>query len=237
MAKKTFTFDNKSSGDFGLFINGRGVFDSPEPDLEYVSIPGRSGDLIYDNKRFNNIELTYPACFTLSNFQSNLKALQAFFLKHKGYFRLEDDYLPDHFRMASVDRAINPEEIVWVYDSGSVDLTFNCKPQLYLKSGETETEYTSDDTVSNPTAFVAKPLISIYGTGSITLAGKTIQVASHAYPYIVIDCDLMDCYYDVHNLNQYVTVSDFPELAPGNNTLVIGSGITNVGITPRWWTV
>ena len=242
MAKKTFTFDNKSSADFGLFINGRGVFDSPEPDLEYVSIPGRSGDLIYDNKRFNNIEVTYPACFTMSNFKSNFKDLQAFMLKHKGYFRLEDDYLPNHFRMASIDRAIRLDEINWVYDAGSFDLTFNCKPQLFLKSGETETEYTAaSSTLNNPTNFIAKPIIKTYGAGLFTLNDVTVTIASNSFDYILIDCELMDCIgYSsgiASNANIYVTIGNkFPEIASGNNTLAI-TGLTKVTVRPRWWTV
>ena len=239
MAKKTFKFDNKSSGDFGLFINGRGVFDSPEPDLEYVSVPGRSGDLIYDNKRFHNIDVTYPSCFMIAGFRSNFKALQEFMLKHKGYYRLEDDYLPNHFRMASIARAINLEDINWVYDSGSFDLTFNCKPQLFLKSGENETEYTdtgSASVISNPTSFASKPLLKVYGSGTLTVNDCVIVVAAHNYAYTIIDCELMDCYYQGYNLNQYVTIDIFPEFNPGNNTLDI-DGITKVGVTPRWWTV
>lgn len=238
MAKKTFTFDNKSSADFGLFINGRGVFDSPEPDLEYVSIPGRSGDLIYDNKRFNNIGLTYPACFMLTNFTSNFKSLQAFLLKHKGYYKLTDDYEPNYFRMASVAEAIKLKDIDWVYDAGSFDLTFNCKPQRFLVSGETETDYTAaSQTITNPTDFASKPLLKVYGTGTVTIGGVTLTIVSHGFAYIEIDCELMDCYYQGNNANQYVTIGNyFPELPAGNSTLAI-NGPSKVIVKPRWWTV
>ena len=237
MAKKTFTFDNKSSADFGLFINGRGVFDSPEPDLEYVSIPGRSGDLIYDNNRFKNIKVTYPACFMLENFRTNFKALQAFLLKHKGYYKLTDDYEPNYFRMASVSEPIELKNIEWVYDAGSFDLVFNCKPQRFLTSGETETDYTASNTITNPTDFPSKPLLKVYGTGTVTIGGVTITISSHSYAYIEIDCELMDCYYQGNNANQYVTIGNyFPELPAGNSTLAI-SGLSKVTLKPRWWTV
>lgn len=235
---KTFTFDSVSSSTYGLYINGSGVFDSPEPDLTYQQVPGRSGDLIYDNKRFNNIEIKYPACFMLSNFQQNLKSFQAFALSHKGYYKLTDDYQPNYFRMASIAEAINPDEIDWTYDAGAFDLVFNCKPQLYLTSGETMTTITSASyTLSNPTKFASKPLLRVTGTGSVTVNGVTITVASHSYPYVDIDCELMDCYYQGNNLNDKVTIGDyFPELAPGNNAIAL-SGVTSLGVTPRWWTV
>ena len=235
---KTFTFDNTTSSSYGLYINGRGVYDSPEPDLEYVTVPGRSGDLVYDNKRFNNIEVTYPACFMLTNFTSNFKSLQAFLLKHKGYYKLTDDYEPNYFRMASVAEAIKLKDIDWVYNAGSFDLTFNCKPQRFLVSGETETDYTaSSNTINNPTNFASKPLLKVYGTGTVTLGSVTLTISAHSYAYIEIDCELMDCYYQGNNANQYVTIGPFfPEFAPGENTLVI-DGPTMVTVKPRWWTV
>ena len=235
---KTFTFDNTQSSSYGLYINGRGVYDSPEPDLEYVTVPGRSGDLVYDNKRFRNTDVTYPACFMLANFKTNFKSLQAFLLKHKGYYKLTDDYEPNYFRMASIDKAIKLKDIDWVYDAGSFDLTFNCKPQRFLVSGETETDYTaSSNTINNPTNFASKPILKVYGTGTVTFGGVTITIAAHSYSYIEIDCELMDCYYQSNNCNQYVTVGNyFPEFAPGNNTLAI-SGPSKVTVKPRWWTV
>ena len=30
---------------------------------------------------------------------------------------------------------------------------------------------------------------------------------------------------------------DFPVLSPGENTITLGSGITQIQITPRWWVV
>lgn len=246
MAKKTFTLDNKSSADFGLFINGRGVYDSPEPDLEYLSVPGRSGDLIYDNKRFRNIEIVYPACFMLDNFKTNFKAVQAWILSHKGYFRLTDDYLPDYFRMASISRAISLDEINWVYDAGSFDLTFNCKPQLYLLSGYNNTydfNGASGTTLNNPTLFAAKPLLKVYGAGpgSFTINDVTVSIASNPFGYIEIDCELMDCVGYTgsfpSNANSYVTVGDkFPELKPGNNTITVNN-LSDVNVRPNWWTV
>ena len=235
---KTFTFDNTTSSSYGLYINGRGVYDSPEPDLEYVTVPGRSGDLVYDNKRFNNIEVTYPACFMLTNFTTNFKSLQAFLLKHKGYYKLTDDYEPNYFRMASVAEAIKLKDIDWVYNAGSFDLSFNCKPQRFLVSGETETDYTAaSNTINNPTNFASKPLLKVYGTGTVTLGSVTLTISAHSYAYIEIDCELMDCYYQGNNANQYVTVGNyFPELEPGNNTLAI-SGPSKVTVKPRWWTV
>lgn len=236
---KTFTFDNTTSDSFGLYINGRGVYNSPEPDLEYVTIPGRSGDLIYDKKRFSNINITYPACFTLSNFVSNFNDLKRFLLTHKGYYELTDDYQPNYFRMASIDTPPQPSNIDWVYDVGQCDITFNCKPQLFLASGKTTTQFTASGTITNPTAYASKPLLRVYGYGAFSAGGTTVTIASHNKTYLDIDCELMDCYKGSTNMNSYVTIGDkFPELASGSNNITITDNtITKIIVTPRWWTV
>ena len=48
-----------SSAEFGLHIEKKDVFSAPEYDAEFISIPGRSGDIINPNRRFANIKVTY----------------------------------------------------------------------------------------------------------------------------------------------------------------------------------
>ncbi|MFR4993316.1 MAG: hypothetical protein ACLTCV_01215 [Oscillospiraceae bacterium] len=54
-----FTYNGRSSSDFGLHIEKKNVFSAPEYDVEFISIPGRSGDIINPNRRFSNIKVTY----------------------------------------------------------------------------------------------------------------------------------------------------------------------------------
>lgn len=238
---KTFTFNGVSSDTFGLYINGAGVFDSPQPDLDYVPVPGRNGDLIYDNGRFNNIDISYSPVFATRNFRQTAKAFQAWLLSHKGYYRLTDDYHPEYFRLASAREAIEVGDIDWVNDAGSMEVVFNCKPQLYLVSGEeTVTLENFSMAITNPTRFTAKPLIRVYGYGQVIVGDVTFTVLSTPTAgYIDIDCELMNCTSDLSNANDYVQIDDyFPTLAPGSNSIFkIGANLTKVEVTPRWWTI
>ena len=251
--RKTFTFDNILSSDFGVYINGAGAYNSPEPDLEYISVPGRSGDLIYDNNRLRNIELVYPACFMLENFATNFQLLKTFLLTHKGYYRLTDDYHPGYFRMASIDQGIDVDQIDWVNGAGSFDLRFNCKPQLFLASsfsndGKVTVNNGSSETIWNyiyiphggvlviKPGFPAKPLIRAYGAGSFTINNVTVTISAHSYAYIDIDCELMDCYYQSNNANQYVTLTKYPVLDKYSNSVSV-SGLTKIEVWPHLWTV
>lgn len=41
-----FTYNGRSSAEFGLHIEKKDVFSAPEYDAEFISIPGRSGDIM-----------------------------------------------------------------------------------------------------------------------------------------------------------------------------------------------
>jgi len=241
MKLKEFEFDRVRSGSFGLWINGSAVFNSPDPDVQYTQIPGRSGDLIFNNNRFLNIPVTYPGIFMPRRFVENFRTFKAFLFSHVGdYFVLRDDYQPDFFRMASVDSGIQVSDVKWGPNAGRFDLTFNCKPQLYLVSGSHPVEFTASGKLRNPTLFKAKPIIRVYGSGNVTIAGRSVMIASNSNPYIDIDSEREDCYCGGNNANAYVTIGGvgrpYPVLNPGDNTITKGSGITKIVITPNWWT-
>ena len=88
----------------------------------------------------------------------------------------------------------------------------------------------------NHTLFEAKPLLRVYGTGQFGVGGSTITITS-TYGYTDIDCDLMDAYRDGSNCNGNIRLDSgsFPVLKPGVNGVSLGSGITRIDITPRWW--
>jgi phage-related protein len=126
---------------------------------------------------------------------------------------------------------VNP--VSWLA-AGSFDLIFNCRPERFLKIGDTAQSFTADGTITNPTDMTAKPLIRVYGSGKVEVNGAEITIASHSLEYIDIDCDLQEAFYGSTNANQYISVDDFPKLDSGANIVDL-TGVTKVEITPRWW--
>lgn len=120
--------------DHFVWISGEGTYKAPKRSVEYISVPGRNGDLIVDNGKWENIEVTYPA-FIPYDFPEHMKEFRAELCKKLGYHRLEDTYHPDEFRLASFSDGLEPSTTQW-NKGGTFDLSFNCKPQRYLKSGE-----------------------------------------------------------------------------------------------------
>lgn len=233
--KNYITFAGMDSTEFNIGISGSGTFDSPERDVEQVSIPGRNGDLLIDNKRFKNVTVTYPA-FIASKFKGNFDGFRAFMLSKRGYQRLEDTYHPDEFRMAEYRGPIKPDVKV-LNIAGEFNVEFNCKPQRWLKVGEIAIDLTASGVINNPTLYEAKPLIRAYGTGTIAIGDNSITVTT-ASVYTDIDCEIMEAYKDGTDCNSNITLGsdEFPSLEPGDNTITI-SGFSNVSIIPRWWTI
>lgn len=238
---RKFWFDNRCSTDFGLMASGSGTFDAPERDIELISVTGRSGDLIRDNGRFKNITVSYPV-FICKNFPEKSAAARAWLLSKSGYRRLEDEYNPDIFRMAMFKGPLN-FEASFLNRTGEATLSFYCKPQRFLKSGEFPIVLESASILWNPTLFPALPLLTVYGTGAgtVTVGDVTLQIKAND-DHIVFDSDMQDAYRvadsgALENKNASVYAPEFPRLPAGETPISWTGAINRVEIIPRWWTL
>lgn len=127
-------FDGVDLERFGVVPTALNVDAAPVREFTVKSVPGRNGDIIIDKERFSNINISY-SCYISDNFKNNFSALKSFLLSKKGYCRLEDTYDPDHYREGYYAASIEPD-LTADYKGGKFELTFNCKPQRFLKSGE-----------------------------------------------------------------------------------------------------
>lgn len=137
-----FIFGGIDSSDYKVYITGSDVFSAPERDVEYVSVAGRNGDLIIDNGRWKNITISYPA-FIPHEFESEIDGFRAAMMLKTGYHKLEDTYHPDEYRLASFSGGLNPSNITAFRRFGEFALTFNCKPQRFLKDGDKPMQFLS----------------------------------------------------------------------------------------------
>lgn len=131
-----FTFGNYDSRDFGVYISGSGTYNAPARVYNAISVPGRNGDLLIDEGKFENIDIKYPAFIAGNNFDENLAALRSALLSTKGYARLTDTYHPEEYRRAYFGDEIRVKARK-ENDAGEFDIIFNCDPRRFLLSGET----------------------------------------------------------------------------------------------------
>ena len=241
------TWNGVNSETIGLHIERAARIIRPRRKADIVSIAGRNGDLVMMQDAWDNYEQPYDIWFgngTNLSAETGADAVSAWLHSAPGYARLEDTYEPDIYRMAFYVTGQDIENAITEY--GRETIRFNCRPERFLKSGETPvTLSTSNVQMQNPTQYASRPLIRINGSGSgtLTIAGtKTYSVSiTGISSYMYLDCDEQNAYKTAGtNLNNKVTITngvDFPRLNAGANTITWTGGITSVVITPRWFKI
>lgn len=234
-----FVFNGLSSSDCGAYIVASELDNAPQRDVEKIEVPGRNGSLIIDNGRYKDDEQSYYGIIYDSNrFDEYISAFRSLILSDAGYKRLEDTFKPDEYRMAHFSGDFSPKTIRMWKKMGKFEIRFTCKPQRYLKLGEKTNEFTSSGALFNPSLQDALPMIRAFGWGQIDIGDYGIYIAQNQLPYVDIDCERMDAYYNNINCNNMISLeSDFPILKRGETEITFDSTITMLQIVPRWWMI
>lgn len=234
-----FVFNGLSTEDCGVFIVPKEVDNAPQRDITKIEVPGKNGSLIIDNGRYRDSTQKYTGIiYDDEKFEEYINTFRSLILSESGYKRLEDSFNPDEYRMAYFDGDFSPKVIRLWQKAGKFEIKFACKPQRYLKIGEKTNEFTSSGILFNPTTYDAQPMIRSVGYGQINIGGYSIYIGENSLPYVDIDCERMDAYYNNINCNNMISLeSDFPILKGGESAVSFDNTITSLQIVPRWWTL
>lgn len=228
---KELVFDNQHSLNYGVKITGEAVYNTPERDVEMVEIPGRNGAFALDHGRFRNIIVSYPAGIadtTQTNFAQKIRDFRNMLASRVGYKRLEDDYNPDEYRMGVYKAGLEVSPVNYG-QAGEFAIEFECKPQRYLKSGETEVSVANNGTITNPTLFESQPLLKVIGSGNMTVNGYALNLLGTAIGYVDIAEGGTEYDYNQNILGMTKTVTINGTLMNSGDTFsVVGSATSYV---------
>lgn len=229
---KGFTFGGISSKTYGVYITQEAAYNAPERDVESVEIAGRNGAYMLDNGRFLNIQVSYKCGIALDNetdFESAIRVFRNALASQAGkYVRLEDEYNPDEYREAAFLGGID----VNMADrrAGEFTVSFDAKPQRFLKSGETAVSVADEGTLTNPTLFPSSPLISceVTGAGSISLTGDEILYEIVFNPAPLGYLNLVSPFtFTLNNVDSASQTKQFVSSAfIAGNTITVASGLS-----------
>lgn len=253
-----FNFDGVESLDYGIVVKSSNFFDIAAKDIEFLPVPGRNGDLVIDNKRYKNIDITFevrakiPSMFDVyddeeMNFDEYMRAVRKWLNQDGNYKKVEDSFSCDYFRLGVFMGDSKIERICKnVYD---ITLTFNCKPHRYRYTGEQKKQIIllpKDGNIhylENPDDQEALPIIEAYcssgTTMSISINGVSYSLSnmdsSAGADPVIIDSEMQHCYKGQTSYDNYFTSSDgnFPILRPGTNVILSTSGHSSY-IKPNW---
>jgi len=229
-----FAYNGKSSQEFMVNISGGDTWRKPAPIMETITVPGRNGQILNFTGSYENVDVPYH-CGIGGDFDARYTAFINWLLSSPGYHQLEDSYHPDVFRMAAVSSVGDPS-LTKLNRAGEFDISFNCKPQTFLKSGEKKHIFTAAGSLHNPTLYASKPLIRVFGTGILTIGSETVTITTSG-GYTDLDSELEDAYRDSTNCNGNIELNGdhFPVIPAGRQGVSFTSGISRVEIVPRWW--
>ena len=233
-------FNGRSSREVDLEVETFPSYASPKRSYDKVTIPGRNGDIIVDNGSWENVVRTYSVSFgsKYRDYTEMVNKVSEWLHSTFTYARLEDSYEPEYYRLAAFIDEIEFSNIY--HHGGQADLSFDCKPQRFLKDGDEPLVITgSSRAIINPTSFESNPIITVYGSGSGTLTVGTYTVRfSSINSIVIVDSELQDVYYNNQNRNETVTLDrGFPKLPSGETTVGFSGGITKVEVVPKWFTI
>lgn len=237
LTNQTLTFGNVLSSDYGVYISGEGVFNAPKRDAKLITIPGRNGDFVQDNGRFENITITYP-CFykggTLAAFATALSNFRNAICAQKGYQKLTDTINAGEYRQALFIDGINFKP---VNDNTVVtfDLVFNCKPQRWLDSGDTKSTIANGGTLTNPTLFAAPPLFEVVGYGTIGMTAGGVTQSIKVLNMDTGEVILGEPWTGVYKPSEAVSASQSLDTSALNtgDAIKIASALINYSLTPN----
>lgn len=109
-----------------------------------------------------------------------------------------------------------------------------CQPFAYLTSGLAPMTMSESGTITNPGLLDADPIITVTGTGalSLTINARVYHVHSPAGSVTLDSARLVA---HVSGRVQTDALSEaFPTFKPGLNRITLGTGISKIVITPNW---
>lgn len=228
----------RNSDDFRVVVERYPALPRPARKQEVIQVPGRNGDLVFQQDAFENYIQPYDIYISAEEpkLPPVARGVAAWLYATKGYQRLEDWYEPEFYRLAYYAGPTDVENILNRF--GRATIEFSCKPQRYLKAGEQTVAYTAPGVLFNPYLFPAEPLVRVNGQGS-----GAVQIG--AYPvnilaldgYLMLDSQTQNAYKGTMNKNADIQAVEFPRLGPGKNEIAWSGGVTSVEIIPHWWTL
>lgn len=195
MHKETFYIDGVDARSVGISLQRPVEFSEPVPVVKTEQIPGRNGNIVFDEGNYEN-RIATASCFALDteNVIPRIREINKFlFSGGSRYRRLETSDEPDYFWMARVENGARTEQRM--RRLAPFDISFDCKPQKFAKSGESSISVQNGSVVYNAYGFDALPLVKIVAstttlTSHITIGNATISIAPQWWGYVSLNSRL-----------------------------------------------
>ena len=231
-----FTYKGISSKEMHLRVLNDVLFASPTRDVNMIQVPGRDGDLVMDNGRYNSVIRSIPCRLEApshTNVEDLINQINNWLVSDAKFHEFEWENDADFKYLARVEGDVISQRVLSRFGKTTVD--FRLHPIKYLKSMLTPRQIATGTSIFNQFNVEAKPLIRLVGSGNITIniGGRSLTL-ERIGSGCIIDSETQT----ITDLQGRVTLfesmcSSFPVLKPGNNQITFDRNDIGVYVTPR----
>ena len=229
-----FIWNGTKSTDYGIHVSEHPPITVPSERQTYTSVPGRPGSLttLEGDDVYDDMTLT---CTCWIEDSAQIPKI-AKWLKGSGKVTFATRL--GGYYQARVTNQLSFEQVLKGHPHRTFAVNFRCKPFWYQEENYMQTHNEQPFILNNPGSVYSEPIITVYGSGDITLAigSQLVEINELDKGSITLDTPLMEAYNGTDEMNSYVN-GEFPTLSPGNNTIAWTGDVTKVEILPNWRTL
>lgn len=195
--------------------------------------------LLFDDKAYNNRQIELTLGFEGKNAEDNIRK----FMSHLDTGKYEDWVMysdPNYTYQVTRTASAKMNRPSYSDSYRELTVTLECAPFKYLQGSSIAVSAGDAVTISNPTNYDSKPLVTITvkGDTELTVNGHKTTI-KNVQSNIIIDSALQDAYhlegYTYFNDNNLISVGAYPIFKAGNNTIQLTKGTAKV--EGRWRTI
>lgn len=230
MAYDWFEWNSVRCTQYGIHVSRQPAITRPSERAVFTSVPGRPGALttLEGEDVFEDLILS-AECFIADT--SRLAEICGW-LKGGGKVTFADR--PGGFYYARIANQIAFEKILRGNPHRSFTVNFRCQPFWYMANVEPVILTSSGGAIINPGNIYSEPVITVFGSGDISLmAGQYIVELEGIVGSVTLDTPLMEAYSGTTPMNTNMS-GDFPMLTPGMNAVSWSGSVTKIELQLNW---
>ena len=227
MVDNYFVFNGMHSDEIGVHVLKLPSITRAAERIENITIPGRSGNLHEHEGAYDSYTKSVECLLKKGADVDKVAAT----LRGSGEIILSNE--PDKKYRVTVINQIDIAYAAMRFQNFILQL--DTQPFKYSASVEDVLELTGPQRIYNPGTYYSEPIITIYGTGNVTLDinGKSYTVGN-IDGHVTINAEIQEIYKNNVNKNNTYKTADFPTLDAGASDISWTGNVSKVIIQPNW---
>ena len=226
-----FTFKGIKSSDMGIIVTAVSPIIKPEKRVNQIKIPGRDGILHEDEGTYSNYTKDIECAIKNRAMKVDYSTIDAWL---DGYGELTFSTEPNFVYRAMANNQISISGVLKSFSKFLVQ--FDVHPFKYSANPFNDHMTITDPvTIYNKGTYHSEPVITVYGTGGVTLTiNDTEYTVSDIDGHVTINSEIQEVYKDGTNKNNTFIADEFPRFEVGENEISFTGNVTKIEIIPNW---